>query len=273
MYETYWQLAQKPFEGGWDPRLYYPSEVHQGALLKLRYGVENRRGAVLLAGAAGLGKSLLIEALGQQLGDEFAPLVRLVYPQMPTDQLLAYLADELGAGAPDSAAPTVQQSVRRIAHVLNQAGRHGQHAVVVIDEAHLLRSGDALEALRLLLNFEVDARPGLTMLLVGQPALLPMLDRMPALEQRIGVKCLLRPLVLEETVSYVSHRLTAAGATRAIFDSAALEAVHHLTHGVPRQINRLCDLALLIGFAEEQPAVTAAQVEAVSSELVTVAPD
>ena len=63
MYETYWQLSQKPFENVTDARFYYPSESHQAALLKLRYAIENRRGAALLAGPSGCGKTLLTTML------------------------------------------------------------------------------------------------------------------------------------------------------------------------------------------------------------------
>jgi general secretion pathway protein A len=67
--------------------------------------------------------------------------------------------------------------------------------------------------------------------------------------------------------------LQAAGAAREIFDEGALEAVHQLTLGVPRRINRLCDLALLIGFAEERSVLGREQVEAVAEELVAVVPE
>jgi general secretion pathway protein A len=113
----------------------------------------------------------------------------------------------------------------------------------------------------------------MTVLLVGQPSLLPVLDRMPELDERLAVKCLLRRLTLEETISYVHHRLQATGASREIFDVSALEAVHNLSLGVPRRINRLCDLALLIGFAEERTTITHQQIEAVSQELVAVVPE
>ena len=109
--------------------------------------------------------------------------------------------------------------------------------------------------------------------MVSQPALLPILDRMPELDERLAVKCLLRRLSQEETFSYVHHRLQAAGCRRQIFDDGALEAVHRLSHGTPRRINRLCDLALLIGFAEERDMIGCQQIEAVSEELVAVAPD
>jgi general secretion pathway protein A len=272
MYESYWQLETKPFENTSEARFYYPGEAHQGALLKLRYAIENRRGAALLTGAAGLGKTLLVQALTRQLSEPLTPIVHLVFPQMPPDQLLAYLADEL-TGSSTAAAPTVQQSIRRVEAALRENAAAGRHAVVVIDEAQVLRDTHALETMRLLLNFEHQSQPILTLLLVGQPVLLPTLDRMPQLDARLGVKCLLRPFTLEESISYVTHRLNAAGATQPIFEQDALETMHMLSQGVPRYINRLGDLALLIGYAEEQPIISAAQIEAVAEELVAVAPE
>jgi type II secretory pathway predicted ATPase ExeA len=97
MYKAYWQLNCRPFENCTDARFYYPSEVHQGALLKLRYAVENARGAALLTGAAGSGKTLLINSLKRQLDACYTPFVHLVFPQMPVGQLLSYLAAEIGA--------------------------------------------------------------------------------------------------------------------------------------------------------------------------------
>lgn len=273
MYKAYWQLHARPFENGADSRFYYPSEVHQGALLKLRYAVENSRGAALLTGAAGSGKTMLVQGLKRQLDQRFAPFVHLVFPQMSSGELLAYLAAELGTLPNPTAAVPIDESVRRLQHFLAENSRRGCQAVIVIDEAQVLAETGALETLRLLTNFESDSGPALTLLIVGQPQLLPALERLPSLEARLGVKCLLRPLNLEETVSYVSHRLTAAGATHEIFTSDALSALHELTAGNPRRINRLCDLALLVGYAEEQVRINAAQIEAVANELVAVTPE
>ena len=271
MYESYWQLQRRPFENYADPRFYYPGESHQGTLLKLRYAIENQRGGAILAGASGTGKTLLIQTLARQLTDNCRPFVHLVFPQMSPAELLAYLADELAA-AP-TAASGIDQSVRRIKSFLADNEAAGKHAVIVVDEAHLIDEPETLEALRLLLNFQPRERAPLTLLLVGQPRILPIIDRMPGFEERLAIKCLLRPLAVEETVSYVTHRLKAAEAKQPIFEPSALEAIHALAHGLPRRINRLCDLALLIGYAEERPTVTAEQVEAVAQELVAVAPD
>jgi general secretion pathway protein A len=225
----------------------------------------------VLAGAAGTGKTLVARVLARQLADTCRPIVHVVFPQMTAVELLAYLADELAV--PDAGSRNVDQTIRRIQTFLAENSARGKHAVVIMDEAHLLEDTQTLEALRMLLNFEPDSRPGLTLLLVGQPKLLPILDRMPGFEERLALKCLLRPFTLDETISYVSHRLQTAGAKRQLFEPAALESLYSLTHGLARRINRLCDLALLIGFAEERQIVTAEQLDAVAQELVAVMPE
>jgi len=273
MYESYWHLTQKPFENYADPRFYYPGETHQAALLKLRYAIENRRGAALLAGPSGSGKTLVLSMLQETLGETFTPFRHLVFPQMSTADLLAYLANELDGSERDAADLSVPGSIRRIERFLGENAKAQRHAVLAIDEAHLIEDARTLEALRLLLNFESAGRPTLTLLLTGQAGLLPTLERMPQLEERLAVKCLVRPLTEKETGEYVTHRLKVAGATRTIFEPDALPALHALTHGIARRINRLCDLTLLIGFAEEQQTITAGHFESVSQELVTVAPE
>ncbi len=273
MYENYWQLNWKPFENGADSRFYYPAESHQAALLKLRYAVESRSSGALLAGASGLGKTLVADMLHGMLGPEYSPFVRIVFPQMSTADLLAYLADDFDGGKGQDGDFRVQTSVRRIERFLAGNAEQRRHAVLVIDEAHLLEDQRTFDTLRLLLNFQWNGQGALTLLLSGQPAILPLLSRMPSWEERLGVKCLLRPFSEEETASYVEHRLRVAGARRTIIEHEALPTLHALTQGVARQINRLCDLALLIGFAEERKSLSAEHFESVSRELVTVAPE
>lgn len=285
MYESYWQLNERPFEGNLDSAYFYPSESHQAAILKLRYAIENRRQGALLAGPSGLGKTLIVKMLEDSLPEQFGPFAHVTFPQMPIEQLLAYIAlemtgSEVSLGFDDKldteeqfATPDMQTSVRRIEHFLDENTKNGRHAVAVIDEVHLLEDPRSLEVIRLLPNFGPNGQPALTMLLVGQTAFLPILDRTPQLEERLGVKCLLRSFGEQETAAYINHRLNVAGAKHAIFDNEALSAIHYLAHGNPRQINRLCDLALLIGYAEQQDKITASGVEAIAQELVAVAPE
>jgi type II secretory pathway predicted ATPase ExeA len=271
MYEPYWQLDARPFDHSADERYYFPGPSQQAALLKLRYAVENRRGAALLAGEAGLGKTFVAQTLLRQLGDSFRPRVHLVFPQMPPDQLLAYLADQL-AHAPASGTSTVGQSLQRLETALAENAKAGQHAVIVIDEAHLLRDSQSLETIRLLLNLEREAQPLATVLLVGQTGLALDVQRLPQFDQRVAVKCLLSRLPADQTKAYIQHRMTAAGAKWPIFDNESIHEIHNLTHGIPRRINRLCDLALLVGYGEELKTLGRPQITAIYDELMGAAP-
>lgn len=269
MYELYWQLQSKPFESGADRRFYYPGESQQAALLKLRYAVESRHSGAILAGPSGSGKTLAVEMLKSMLGENFSPQVHLVFPKMTTAELLDYLADEISGTGGEN----IADSVRHIERSLVENSQAGRHAVIFVDEAQLLDDPSTLETLRLLLNFQSDGHPMLTLVLVGQTGLLPILDHTPALEERLAVKCLIRPFTSDETASYVEHRLRVAGAQRSIFDPSSLTALYTLTHGIARRINRLCDLALLIAYAEGQHTITAELLESISQELVSVVPE
>ncbi len=272
MYESHWKLTQKPFENNHDASFYYPSEAHQSASLKMRYVIENQRGAALLSGPAGVGKSMLLRSLFQVLPEHVAPRTHIVFPRMPGDQLLSYIADELIGRSPQEAATTAQQSVHSIQEGLTNNALDGRHAVLAIDEAHLFES-DTWELVRLLLNFETEKGPALTLLFIGQGEMIPAIERVPSLEERLAVKCILRAFTLEETASYIGHRLQAAGGEHSIFTNEAMDTIHHLSGGVPRRINRLCELALLVGYAEQRESIDVEQVEGVAEELLTIAPE
>jgi len=274
MYEDHWNLKAKPFENNNNADFYYPSEPHQSAMLKLRYVIENRRGAALLSGPAGVGKSMLTRSLFGVLPEDVSPRTHIVFPRMPSEQLLAYIADELTGRKPGEFATNSQESVHAIQSMLEQNANEGRHAVLAIDESQVLLDPDSLQLIRLLLNFETEEGAGrMTLLLVGQGAMLPAIERVPSLEERLSVKCVLRPFSMEETASYIGHRLQAAGGETSMFTNEAVDAIHDLSGGVPRRINRLCELALLVGYAEQRSTVDVDQVEGVSNELLTVTPE
>ena len=268
MYEQYWNLNRKPFDNTAEREFFFPAECHQGALLKLRYAVENRRGAALLSGAAGLGKTLLVSRLFESLEAHIEPRIHVVFPKMTTEQLIAFLGSELTGNSLSSV--SIDDAIRCIQGFLATNSANGQHAVLIIDEAHLLQSRDTLDTLRLLLNFQSGGGYDLTLLLIGQPQVIPTIQRLPGLDERMTVKCLLRPLNEAETAGYVSHRVTVAGGATSLFSNDAIAEIFAQTHGFPGRINRLCDLALLIGFAEEQPVIGATQIREVAEEIVAI---
>jgi general secretion pathway protein A len=270
MYLDYWQLNQKPFESGFTTDGRQLTEDQQSALRKLRYAVDSRSSAVVLAGPAGVGKSLLINVLENELDDEFLPYVQIVFPQMSGRDLLAYLAERLGA--PPVAAPqrTMDESLLRLETKLSENSAAGRHAVIVVDEAHLLEDGALLEPLRLLLNIGIGGKPTFTLILCGQPELLSIVQRYGAFDERVDLKVVLATFNEDQTASYATGRLESAGASRQIFTPEALLTIHRLTGGVARRINRLCDLALLVGFASSQPTIDCQQLRAVQEELIQV---
>lgn len=243
-------------------------------MLKLRYGIENRRGAMSLCGDSGMGKTMLIESLVSQLPEELSPVTRIVFPRLSGDQLLGYVADEL-TGIETSSDESPLQSLRRIEHFLRDNVEAGRHALVVIDEAHLLTVPDQLETLRLLLNIRTastNAEAAWTMLLVGDATLLGLIERNHALDQRLSVKSMLSRFTIDQTGDYIGHRLqTVGGRPDKIFTDSAIEALHFRAAGIPRRINRLGDLALMVGYAEDLSIIDGPQIEAVHHELVAVA--
>lgn len=268
MYEKHWQLTSRPFDDLFDARFYYPAESHQGALFKLRYALEQGRGVATLTGPNGIGKTWLLALLKRQLPESFAPFCQVSFPALPQADLLAYLAEELSASR-FSAAPTSRESLRRIEDSLLKAHEEQRRPLLVLDEAHLLHDPALLESLRLLLNL-LPGRNPLGMLFVGHSTLLTALARFPAFDDRIAVKCQLQALTREETAGYVTHRLRQAGIKRDLLDTASLDTLHDLTHGIPRRINRLCDLALVVGYAQGSVALTAGLLESVHDELLQV---
>ncbi len=203
------------------------------------------------------------------------PLVHLTFPQMPAPNLLAYLARELHApAASGSSVPSIDESVWALQQLLAANAHAGKHAVIVVDEAHLIESNHCFEALRLLSNVEVDGAPAATIVFIGKPALMPIFERLPQCEQRLSVKCLLRPFSADETHAYVQHRLHTAGAGDAeIFQREALDALHSISQGTPRDIHRLADLALLTALADGEESIGVERIQAVAAALVSIGAD
>jgi general secretion pathway protein A len=253
MYEKHWNFTARPFENRVQDDYYYPAESHQAAVLKLRYAIENRRACAMLCGPSGVGKSLIVDAIDRQLGTDFTPFCHIVFPSLNHEQMIRYIIDYVDP-APDNESHATASELVRFEHFLIKNIENGRHAVIVVDEAQLLEANQLLEPLRLLLNIGASQAPGeaaFTLVLVGQPNLLSQVERHHALDERLSVKCMLNRFRPEESAAYISHRLSASGSEiDAIFDPEAVTRIHEVTDGIPRRINRLCDLALMVGFAE-----------------------
>lgn len=267
MYAQYWNLGSRPFENDCNADFFYRSRTHQAAILKLRYLLESNKGAGLLVGGTGYGKTYLTKMLVSELAEPFTPVVWVHYPFLNSAELMGYLAAHLSGD--DTEAARDDLSLDRILSQLQSAlGWHaseGRHPLIVIDDAHLIEDQRVFQTLQLILNLRVETP--FTLLLCGQRSLLARTEQMPELNERLGVKSLIQSFNRDETAGYIRHRLQVAGLKQPVFDEAALTEIHELAAGVPRRINRLADLALLVGYADGMKQLTVREIESVSEEI------
>lgn len=261
MYEGFWQLSEKPFENSPDPRFLFPSLEHQQALDLLVYAVTQRKGGALLTGDYGCGKTLLIRVLARELERNGVQTAVIGYPKLTAVELLREVVYQLGQ---ELRSNSRQKLSRAIAEILHQNAKAGRHTALIVDEAQVIERQSILEELRLLLNYQLNDRFLLTLVLVGQPELRERVAALPQLEQRLPVRCHLHTFDLADTGKYVSYRLGMAGAARPIFTPAAVEAIYNRSFGCPRRINNLGDLCLWKGFQAKAPEIGAEIVESVT---------
>jgi general secretion pathway protein A len=247
MYEAYWELTEAPFENSPNPKFFYLSPEHEEALVRLVYTVRHRKGCGMLTGEYGCGKTTLARALIQRLEAERYEIGLLTNPSWNAVDFLREVLYQLGV-------ETQEQRKPELFHMLNdlffrnyQAGRD---TVVIVDEAQLIDDDAVLEELRLLLNFQTDDRFLVTLLLIGSPELAVKVRRMKHLDQRIQLRYHVNTLDYTHTSNYITHRLKMAGQPKQLFTEGAVKLIFDFTRGTPREINNLCDVALLVGYSK-----------------------
>lgn len=256
MYLSFFGLNEKPFAITPDPRYLFMSGRHAEALAHLMYGINEAGGFVQLTGEVGTGKTTVIRSLLAQ-APKNAEIALILNPKISATEFLLTICEELGIGVPDDAIHSVKDLVDILNQYLLRAHSQGRRVVVVVDEAQNL-APDVLEQVRLLTNLETATQKLLQIILIGQPELRELLDRVDLrqLAQRITGRYHLDPLSGDESAAYVRHRLNVAGSTSEIFTASALRAVHQASGGVPRLINIICDRALLGAFTEDRHHIT-----------------
>lgn len=248
MYEEYWGLREKPFENTPDPKFLYYSPQHEEALARMFYVVRESKGAGMLTGVYGCGKTLLGRALLTELEKEIYKVAFLTNPRLDDVELLRMITYHLGS----TEVPTRKADILiTLEKILVNNIKDGKKTVVLIDEAHAIEDNDVYEEIRLLLNFQLEDKFLLTIMLLGQPELKERIEANKQLLQRIAMKYHLEALSREEMVNYVEHRLRVAGGENIEFDSGALRLIYERSGGIPRRINQICDMSLVTGYAKK----------------------
>jgi type II secretory pathway predicted ATPase ExeA/phage tail protein X len=249
MYESFYNLTEKPFDLTHSSRYLYLGESHKEALAMLTYGVMERKGFVLLTGEVGTGKTTMLHALLSEL-DKSVQCVHLANPLLSPKEFMNYLT--LSAFKNRIAFKSKAEFLVAFEAFLTRCSQQQRSFLLLVDEAHKL-SFDLLEEIRLLSNMETAEEKLINIFLVGQPELNKKLSdpKCRALLQRISIRYQIKPLDLEGTEEYITKRLIVAGARKAddIFPGAVRKAIHEYSRGYPRMINILSDNLLLLGYA------------------------
>ncbi len=249
MYRNHFGLARKPFELTPDSKILFLGETHKEALAVLKQGVVSDKGFLLFTGGVGTGKTTLINVLSKTLENP-GYLCLISNPTLEIDDFFYYFAAQLGLLFDGNKA----KFLFLFSKLLEECKKTNSKVLLIIDEAHALPT-DLLEEMRLLVNMAAEIKGVLSIFLVGQPELLSRLNekQLSPLSQRIAVRYHLNQLSKEDALQYVLFRLHRSGAkNNTLFTEKALHLIYTATGGNPRQINILCDNALLAAFSRDK---------------------
>mgnify|MGYP001816495777 FL=1 len=264
MYLSFYQLDRKPFQISTDPNFLWLGDKHKEALATLRYALMDNKGFLLLTGDVGTGKTTLINALVNALGEEVI-VATLLDPGIEKDDFFSYIGKAFGF---EQAFSSKGEFIHIFTDFLNRAHEERKKVLLIIDESQRL-SQELLEEIRLLSNIERQSHKLINIFFVGQIELNSIIlePQNRALRQRISVNYNLNPLSAKETGQYIHHRLKVAGATKSLFNAAAVREVFQFSSGYPRLINVICDRALVTGFISESKKIGAQTIKECAGEL------
>ena len=266
MYLKYWQFKEKPFENAVNPKFIYYSSHHREAALRLYYVIKERKGIGVLTGELGSGKTLLTQILFNKIMEEgqyktvvitnpslsFSGFIEEIIYQIEGEHLFLKGKHKL---------------LRKLEEILLVLYDQGLHLVIIIDEAQIIKNKEVFEQLRLFYNYQKNQTFLLTLILSGQPELKKKIDAMEAFAQRISLSYHLPALSQEEVKNYIEHRCSVAGRLSSPFALDSLESIFQYSKGIPRKVNRICDLTLLHAFHLKKNVVDKGVVEDITNSI------
>ncbi|MBW2710737.1 MAG: AAA family ATPase, partial [Deltaproteobacteria bacterium] len=261
----FYNLKVKPFQMSTDPDFLWLGEQHKEALATLKYAIIENKGILALTGDVGTGKTTLINALIQSLGED--TLAATIYdPSLGVLEFFNVVASAFNMGK------TFESKGRFIIHFrqfLKKARERKQKVLLIIDEAQAMEA-ELLEEIRLLSNLEQEHIRLLNIFFVGQNEFVDILQeyRNRALRQRITIRYHIEELTLDETEAYIRHRLRVSGTEAPIFSPGAMDEIFAFSGGYPRLINIICDHALLSGYVQELDTIHANTIRECREELL-----
>ncbi len=266
MYNAFFGITDNPFNLSPDPAFLYRSSQHEEALANLIYGVQSRKGFIVLTGEVGTGKTTMLECLREYLESQYIEFAFLFNSRINPQQFFEMIAYDLDLRCERTSKTEVLFALNNL---LIQQMNEGRTTVLIVDEAHNL-DWEVLEEIRLLGNLENRKGKLLQIVLAGQPEFDRKLDapNLRQLKQRIVLRYNLKPFSLEETAEYIDSRLVKVGLSeQTVFPDDLITEIHIRSRGIPRVINGICDNLLLTAFAMESKVCTQKMLDEVSDDM------
>ena len=266
MYNAFFGFTQNPFNMSPDPSFLFRSTQHEEALANLIYGVQSRKGFIVLTGEVGTGKTTMLECLRDFLHAQQISFASLFNSRLTVDQFFELLSYDVDLRCNRHSKTEILLSLNNFLLERMTAGRT---TVLIVDEAHNLE-WEVLEEIRLLGNLENRRGKLLQIILAGQQELDSKLEKpeFRQLKQRIALRCALRGFNPAETAAYIDSRMARAGVKgQTIFPPELMEEIHHRAQGIPRLINGICDNLLLTAFAMESHVATIEMLDEVTADM------
>jgi len=264
VYREFYGLKELPFALTPDPRFIYFTPSHTEVMANLHYGIESGKGLVVVTGEVGTGKTTILRWMMQRL-DRTVLVAYVFNPRLTVPEFYQHITTLFDVKEWE----TKSELLIALGRTLESRHSRGLRTVLIIDEAQGL-SPYVLEEIRLLSNFESDTAKQLQIVLTGQPELRDVLNDpdLRQLKQRVALRCEIKALPnVEETERYITSRLLVAGADRTdIFSPGAIDYIFRCSEGIPRQINNLCDNAMLSGFAAGESIIGRSIIEEVADQ-------
>ena len=266
MYKRFYQLAANPFRLAPEPDFCFSHSGYKRAREYLEFALAQGEGFVMVTGRSGTGKTMLVETFLKGINPREVIARRIAVSNFGATDLLRAVAYAYGIDAAGMDKGIMRHRIQQFFMQQEQAGRR---VLLIIDEAQTL-SHAALEELRILADLQTQSRLMLQLFLVGQESLQELM-RTPDMEQfqqRVIANYQLVPLNLQDTRSYIEHRLLQAGwKGDPEFSSAAVLSIYQLSTGIPRHINKICNRLLLLGFGKDSHAFDEQDVQEISAEM------
>jgi general secretion pathway protein A len=270
-YGAFYDLAETPFALSSDPRFFYPSASHAHVLNSMLEAIHSAEGLIVLTAPEGFGKTTIGRMAERDL-DRRTLLALVLDPPQTIEELLQTVLADFGvvSRAAPAGAPRLDRDVlaSTLASFLKSLVTLKANAVIVIDEAHRVPAGVLTAAADLVASLESPRQ--LQLVLAGEPALSSIVKRagLRAPAGRTGINVELRPLDDEEIAPYVRHRLRVADSrARVDFSPAAIGRLYLASRGIPREINRLCERALVDGANRQASVIDAALIDRAAEAL------